>query len=96
MSLIVLLLIFQKNMASTSQSIFNLQNPADVAAIHDILLTEDDILLREDNGDKEDTDTEEVIQERNEDSETDQDAESSDDEGPSLEFFWTKTKLLSG
>lgn len=90
---LVLLLIFQKNMASTSQRIFNLQNPADVAAIHDILLTEDDILPREDNGDKEDTDTEEVIQERNEDSETDQDAESSDDEGPGLEFFLGKDKV---
>lgn len=75
-----------------SQKFFDLENPNDVAAIYNILYSDDQTLDVENNGDTTDTDTEENIEEREENSETDQDGESSGDESSSVEFFMGRDK----
>lgn len=96
-------MIFQKAMASTSKQsihseastskqppprVFDLKNPDDVTAIHNILFCEDEVLANEDNGDENDTDTEEHVEERDGDSETDQDGESCGEEEAGEQGFY--------
>lgn len=75
------------------RELFNPQNPDDLAAIHELLFNEEDVLENEDNGDESDTDAEDIVEERQEDSDSEQEGDSSEEDECCTDVCLGKDKI---